>query len=285
MPELPEVEAIRRQVRDVVMGGRIRRTVVYRRDVVRDRSSRREGRLFTGHLGRSHVVDSVDRRGKQLVVGFSNGGGMVVRLEMSGRITLGDGSKRNPATAHQHLIWTIEPSQPSHGPIRMSFIDPRRFGGVYLFSSIEDCRERLLTGLGPEATSIQGIHLSERLGRTRRAVKAALLDQSVLAGVGNIYADEALHRSGVHPERSGRSISLVEAERLAAAIRSTLERAIRVGGSTLRDHVLPDGSPGGFVGEHEVYGRGGEPCLSCGQQLEVLQIASRSSTFCPRCQN
>ncbi|MDB4775766.1 bifunctional DNA-formamidopyrimidine glycosylase/DNA-(apurinic or apyrimidinic site) lyase [bacterium] len=284
MPELPEVEAIRRQVRRVVMGGRIHKAMVRRRDVVRDRSNHRKGRLFTKDLGRGQVVDSVERRGKQLLVGFSDGGGMVVRLGMSGRITLEDGSKRNPVVAHQHLVWMVESPRPSQSPIRMSFIDPRRFGGVYLFGSVEDCRERLLTGLGPEATSIPGTRLHERLGRTRRMVKAALLDQSVLAGVGNIYADEALHSAGVHPERTGQSISLVEAEKLAVAIRSTLKRAIQAGGSTLRDHVLPDGSPGAFVGEHRVYGRGGKPCLACGKELEMLQIASRSSIFCPRCQ-
>lgn len=284
MPELPEVEAVRRQVEGVVVGGVIKGVKVHRRDVVRDRSSRREGRLLSNHLGRDLTIDRVGRRGKQLMISFSNGGGMIIRLGMSGRIALEDGSTRNPAPPHQHLVWVI--GVPNH-PERqtwMSFIDPRRFGGVYLFASTEDCLGRLLTGLGPEATSIRGRQLGDLLGRTRRAVKAALLDQSVLAGIGNIYADEALHRAGLHPARPGDSISAPEATRLAAAIRSTLRIAIQAGGSTLRDHILPDGSSGAFIEKHQVYGRGGAPCHHCQQPLQVLQIASRTSTFCSTCQ-
>ncbi|MDA0294677.1 MAG: bifunctional DNA-formamidopyrimidine glycosylase/DNA-(apurinic or apyrimidinic site) lyase [Planctomycetota bacterium] len=284
MPELPEVEAIRRQIGCVVTGGLICMAKVQRRDVVRDRLGRREGRLSPDDLGRRRVIRDVDRRGKQLMISFSDGGGMIIRLGMSGRINLEDGSTRQSVFAHRHLVWMIESPNAPETKIRMSFIDPRRFGGVYLFTSAEDCQSRLLAGLGPEATSIQGRRLGGLLRRTRRAVKAALLDQAVLAGVGNIYADEALHRAGLHPARPGDSISSPEASRLAAAIRFTLRRAIQAGGSTLRDHVLPDGSAGVFVGQHQVYGRGGAPCLHCRHPLEVVQIASRTTTFCPKCQ-
>jgi formamidopyrimidine-DNA glycosylase len=284
MPELPEVEAVRRQVEGVVVGGVITRVQVHRRDVVRDRSGRREGRLAANHLGRGLTIDTVGRRGKQLMISFSNGGGMIIRLGMSGRITLEDGSTRNPAPPHRHLVLRMKVPNTPEKQTWMSFIDPRRFGGVYLFASIEDCLDRLLAGLGPEATSIRGRQLGDLLGCTRRAVKAALLDQSVLAGVGNIYADEALHRAGLHPARPGNSISPPEAARLAAAIRSTLRVAIQAGGSTLRDHILPDGSSGAFIEKHQVYGRGGAPCPHCQQALKVLQIASRTSTFCSTCQ-
>ena len=284
MPELPEVEAIRRQVQPVVTGGLVQGVTVHRRDVVRDRFRRREGRLSGDHVGRHQVVQSVGRRGKQLVIVFSNGGGMVIRLGMSGRITIEEALNRNPAPPHRHLVWTITPPKSPHKKIKLSFIDPRRFGGVYLFASVEDCQNRLLAGLGPEATSIRGRRLYELLGGTRRSLKAALLDQSVLAGIGNIYADEALHRAGLHPARTGDSISSSESTRLAAAIRSTLQIAIKAGGSTLRDHILPDGSSGRFIENHQVYGRGGSPCLRCESSLEVLTIAARTTIYCPTCQ-
>ena len=285
MPELPEVEAIRRQVQQVVAGGLIEKVRVHRRDVVRDRSARRKGRLSVDHVGQHQVIESVDRRGKQLVVLFSSSGGMIIRLGMSGRITIEEGLNRHPVPPHRHLVWTITPPKSSQKQIKMSFIDPRRFGGVYLFDSVEDCQSRLLTGLGPEATSIRGNRLHDLLGGTRRSLKAALLDQSVLAGIGNIYADEALHRAGLHPARTGDSISRPESTRLAAAIRSTLRVAIEAGGSTLRDHILPDGSSGRFIENHQVYGRGGSPCLGCQGPLEVLTIAARTTTFCPTCQH
>ena len=284
MPELPEVEAIRRQVQPVVTGGFIQGVKVHRRDVVRDRSRHREGRLSVDHVGRHQVIQSVGRRGKQLMIVFSNGGGMVIRLGMSGRITIEEGLTRNPLPPHRHLVWTITPPKRPQKKIKLSFIDPRRFGGVYLFASAEDCQNRLLAGLGPEATGIRGRRLHDLLGGTRRSLKAALLDQTVLAGIGNIYADEALHLAGLHPARSGDSISLAESTRLAAAIRSTLQVAIKAGGSTLRDHILPDGSSGGFIENHRVYGRGGSPCLRCQAPLEVLTIAARTTTYCPICQ-
>ena len=167
----------------------------------------------------------------------------------------------------------------------LEFIDPRRFGGIHLAHDAGDLEGRLLGRLGPEGVEITGPMLLERLGRTRRAVKTALLDQSVVAGVGNIYADESLHAARIHPSRPGSSITPAETDRLANAVRSVLVRAIDAGGSTIRDHRLPDGSEGGFATRLAVYGRAGSPCERCGATLRETRISARSSTWCPSCQH
>ena len=167
----------------------------------------------------------------------------------------------------------------------LEFIDPRRFGGIHLAHDVEDLEGRLLGRLGPEGVEITGPMLLERLGRTRRAVKTALLDQSVVAGVGNIYADESLHAARIHPSRLGSTITPSEADRLAKAVRGVLVRAIEAGGSTIRDHRLPDGSQGGFASRLAVYGRVGSACERCGDILQETRISARSTTWCPSCQH
>ncbi len=281
MPELPEVEAIRRRVEPVLVGGRVIRVEVARRDVVRDPEGHRRGRFEPALLGLGGVIDSVDRRGKQLVVGFTPEGGLVIRLGMSGRLDLVEASGRRPRPAHRHVVWTVETETGRH---RLEFIDPRRFGGVHLARDREDLRTRLLGSLGPEATHVTGPVLHARLTSTSRAVKVALLDQSVVAGVGNIYADESLHAAGIHPECPGRSLDPMASDRLAAALRRIMARAIDRGGSTIRDHRLPDGSAGDFASELAVYGRGGESCPACGTTLAETRLAMRGTTWCPTCQ-
>lgn len=283
MPELPEVEAIRRRIRPLLAGARIERCVVDRRDVVRDPDGGRAGRIDRRLLGTDRTIRTVDRRGKQLILRFADDGGLVVRLGMSGRIDLRPATDRRRVPDHRHVLWTVV--SPDRGRHRLEFIDPRRFGGVHLARSRSDLEARLLGDLGPEGLEISGQALHGRLVRTVRAVKTALLDQSVVAGVGNIYADESLHAARIHPARPGRSIEPDEADRLAGAIRSVLLRAIEAGGSTIRDHRLPDGSSGGYAASLAVYGRGGEPCLVCGSILQESRFSMRSSTWCPTCQH
>ncbi|MEE2972098.1 MAG: bifunctional DNA-formamidopyrimidine glycosylase/DNA-(apurinic or apyrimidinic site) lyase [Planctomycetota bacterium] len=281
MPELPEVEAIRRTLAPELIGASIHRVRIQRRDVVRDRTGRRRGRLDPVHLGDGLRIDRVDRRGKQLILGFENGSGLVLRLGMSGRVDLWSGRiGRTPP--HRHAVWVLQSDHRSER--RLAFVDPRRFGGIHLYGSSSDLEDRLLGGLGPEATSIDSRELQARLGRTTRAIKIALLDQSLIAGLGNIYVDEALHRARINPTGRADRLDSPRIVDLARCVRTILRRAIDAGGSTLRDHRLPSGEEGGYRDAHQVYGRGTSPCPRCGTSLIEIRLAARSTTFCPSCQ-
>lgn len=282
MPELPEVEAIRRHLATKVMGVGIQCVTVHRRDVVRDAFGRRRGRIDAGSLGVGRRIEDVDRRGKQLILRIEGGVAIVIRLGMSGRVDLHPSGTRIQ-TPHRHVVWTVAPIGSSHR-CRMEFVDPRRFGGVHLATDAEDLDRRLLATLGPEAHLIDVRTLESRLARTNRAIKVALLDQKLIAGIGNIYADEALFGAGLHPTQPAATLTQCQVERLARQIRWVLQAAIEAGGSTIQSHSLPDGRAGTFAEVHRVYGRAGRPCRACGATLRHLVLAARSTTFCPQCQ-
>lgn len=283
MPELPEVEAVRRQLASSILDRTVERVRVHRRDVIRDANGRRRGLIAKEQLGVDRVIRRIGRRGKQLIIDFDGDHGLVVRLGMSGRIEVGAVGPRRSVPPHRHVAWTLA-GDSGRPALRMEFIDPRRFGGVHLFESPEDRDQRVLRRLGPEATLVDGKALGKQLKASRRAIKAALLDQQVIAGVGNIYADESLFRSGIRPDRPACDLSGPELGRLARAIRTTLDHAIDAGGTTLRDHRLPDGTAGTFTSGHLAYGRSGHPCTRCGRLMTGCTITGRSTTWCESCQ-
>ena len=283
MPELPEVEAVRRQLAASILDRKVERVRVHRRDVIRDPNGRRRGRLEDRQLGVDRTIRRVDRRGKQLIIQFDDEQGLVLRLGMSGRVEVGDAARRRRIPPHRHVAWTITGTM-GRPALRMEFIDPRRFGGVHLYESPEDRDQRVLGNLGPEATGIDGKALGERLKASRRSIKAVLLDQQAIAGIGNIYADESLFRSGIRPERPASDLNDQDLDRLAASIRTTLDHAIEAGGTTLRDHRLPDGSAGTFGSGHLAYGRSGQPCMRCQTPMTGCIVAGRSTTWCGSCQ-
>ena len=164
------------------------------------------------------------------------------------------------------------------------FRDPRRFGGLWCYASRESMEAERWSRLGPDALSIDARTLSKRLGRTRRAIKAALLDQRLLAGLGNIYADEILFAARIHPLSRSASIPPAHCRRLAETIRRVLRQAITAGGSTLRDYVDGQGRPGTYVLRHLVYGRRGKPCARCRRPLRSRPVAQRTTVYCPSCQ-
>ena len=174
----------------------MRRVAIHRRDVIRDLQGRRRGRIDPTLMGAGRRIESMDRRGKQLILRFSGGSAALIRLGMSGRVDLQPHGSRS-APPHRHVVWMLRTSEGAR--VRMEFIDARRFGGVHIAASHADLQNRLLARLGPEAHQIDGEELLERLHRTTRSIKVAILDQTVLAGVGNIYADEALFQSKIHP--------------------------------------------------------------------------------------
>lgn len=263
MPELPEVEVTRRALLPLVRGRRIERIVHADPGRYRD-TERAEGRRVLG----------IGRRGKFLLFELEGAWLLVVHLGMSGGFRLAK-------TPHTRVVFELEDRT-------LYFHDPRRFGRIWAIPEAERCRVPLLCRLGPEPwdPAFTPEYLWRRLKASRRPVKAILLDQTVVAGLGNIYADEALFRAGVRPTRRGHRIRRAEAERLHGAIPRVLEEAIQAGGSTLKDQSYrrPDDRIGYFQLKLSVYGREGEPCPVCGTPIRRTVIQGRSAYYCPRCQ-
>lgn len=276
MPELPEVETIRRNLNEAVSGLSISAVEVrsphclaMETEFAPDLFAHAlEGRSFTGF----------DRRGKYLLARLSGGAALAVHLRMTGRLVHVPAGAPEPAglsPRHVHLILHL-----SDGG-RLIFYDPRKFGRVHL--------GRLpggLQALGPEPLDpgfTAGVLAGILRGR-RAGVKAVLLNQAALAGLGNIYADEALHRAGIHPARRADRLSRREVERLWVAVRAVLSEAILHRGTTFSDYRDGRGEPGGFAALLQVYGREGRPCRRCGRAIERIKVAGRSSRFCPGCQ-
>lgn len=287
MPELPEVEQTRSSIAPMLIGRRIARVRLARRDVLtlpgepaggwsRQRTPAAPRRYRPEHLLAGATVHAVDRHGKQIAIRASDGRALVVQLGMSGSLRGLEAGDKGPAD-HVHATWWLDDGR------RMVFRDPRRFGGLTALPDAEglDARWR---SLGPDALAITGEALRERLAGTARAIKAALLDQATVAGVGNIYADESLFRAGVHPETAGGLLDAASADRLAQAVREVLHAAVQAGGSTLRDFHDAHGVSGAYQAEHAVYGRGGQACVRCGSTLATARIAQRTTVWCPICQ-
>jgi formamidopyrimidine-DNA glycosylase len=272
MPELPEVETIRHGIAARI-GIRIASVEVRRADII---AGLPESTTESHHaLLAGNTIRSLLRRGKQLAIESASGRIVLVQLGMSGQLCTQTAGA--PLSSHTHVVWTFEDGK------RMTFRDPRRFGGITLLESRE-ALEAHWSSLGPDALEIGHEALAQTCRHTRRTVKAVLLDQRVLAGVGNIYADESLFLAGVRPRRSAHKLTHAELERLAAAIRSVLDEAVKARGSTLRDYVNAEGEPGQAQANHRVYGRAGEPCLKCGTTLRKVLVAQRTTVFCPGCQ-
>jgi formamidopyrimidine-DNA glycosylase len=279
MPELPEVETVRRGLVPVLEGRRLARVAQNRPDLRWPFPERFAERL-TGR-----TVARLGRRSKYLLADLDGGETLIVHLGMSGRIlvrgaTLGEFVHvAGHIPAHDHVVFETEDGATA------TFNDARRFGAMDLWPTEALDRHRLLAGLGPEplGDAFCAAYLAGRLEGRRTPIKAALLDQRVVAGLGNIYVCEALHRAGIAPARLAGSLSLARIATLAAAIRQTLEEAIAAGGSSLRDHRQANGELGYFQHAFRVYGREGAPC-ACGGVVTRLVQSARSSFFCPACQ-
>ena len=278
MPELPEVETVMRGRAARLEGRRLTRVAVNRADMRWPFPPGLVDRM-TGAR-----VASFRRRGKYILMRLDGGDSVLLHLGMSGRIVLSP-ARPNFAPAHEHL--TLETDDGTH----LGFVDPRRFGGVDLVRTDEEDAHRLLAGMGPEPLDpdFTPAVLSAGLAGRRTPLKAALLDQSVVAGLGNIYVSEALFRARLSPRRMAGSVPGIRAGRLVPAIRETLTDAIAAGGSSLRDYVQPDGELGYFQHAWKVYGREGERCEACPGPpicagIRRLVQSGRSSFYCPRLQ-
>ena len=277
MPELPEVETVRRGLAPVLVGRRIERMEIRRRDLRLPIPDGVEDRL-TGRR-----IDALERRAKFLLVNLSGGESLIVHLGMSGRFRIFEGTPP-PPERHDHVIIAIE------GGASVVFNDPRRFGMMVPVPTAEVETHPLLAALGPEplGAEFEAEVLSARLAGRRSPIKAALLDQAVVAGLGNIYVCEALFRAGISPRRRADTIGSKKAVRLVSAIRDVLAEAIAAGGSSLRDHRQPSGELGYFQHRFAVYDRAGEPCPDCDCDLSAsggirrIVQAGRSTFYCAR---
>jgi formamidopyrimidine-DNA glycosylase len=287
MPELPEVQCLRRSLEPHLLGRTITRAVLCRRDIC----ELFEGRKATpAHLLEGLTIDRLDRRGKQLAMISREGPLLLVHLGMTGQMVFspsplrgGRGGGDRTREAHIHAHWTLEHNGTRAG--HLHFRDPRRFGGLWTFPSMATLLDHRWSQLGPDALTISPDQLAEALKESRRYVKAALLDQGALAGVGNIYADESLFQAGIRPTRLASALKPAEIESLAAAIRQSLSSSIATGGSTLRDYRDANGRAGTTQLTHAVYGRAREPCIRCGAKLKSAEVAQRTTVWCPRCQH
>ncbi|MEE2526726.1 bifunctional DNA-formamidopyrimidine glycosylase/DNA-(apurinic or apyrimidinic site) lyase [Hyphobacterium sp. HN65] len=286
MPELPEVETVRRGLEPVMTGRRILHAENRRPDLRFPFPERFSERL-TGQ-----IVERLERRAKYLLFRLSGGETLLSHLGMSGRYTIHAGQKalkpgefvHAPPTheKHDHAVFDMD------GGARIVFNDPRRFGFMVMFPTGKEDAVPFLRDLGPEPNSnaFSAPFLRERLAGKAAPLKAALLDQHVVAGLGNIYVCEALHRSGLSPRRKARSVGPERAERLALAVRNVIDEAIMAGGSSLKDFASANSELGYFQHSFLVYGREGEDCrkAGCGGQIRRIVQSGRSTFFCPVCQ-
>lgn len=270
MPELPEVETTLRGIAPFVEGN-----VIVRVDV-------RNGNLrwpvpkdISVHI-QGNRVEAVFRRAKYLLFKFA-GGHLMVHLGMSGRLRLVSGEA--PFEKHDHLDFRLD------NGMCLRFTDPRRFGSV-LWVEGDPNQHKLLASLGPEplAPELDVDYLYHRSRGKTAPIKTFLMDSHVLVGVGNIYANEALFKSGIAPTRAAGKISRAGYQKLLENIRTVLQQAIEAGGTTLRDFVNGEGKPGYFQQQLSVYGRGGMACVRCGAVLREIRLGQRSTVYCPKCQ-
>ena len=285
MPELPEVETVRRGLEPVLVGARLTRVRQNRPDLRFPFPDRFAGRLDGA------VVERIDRRAKYLLARLSTGETWVTHLGMTGRFTL-DGEQLGEFEAaapiagkHEHLsLCAVRGGVTT----RVGFADARRFGFMGLISTDQVEAHAWFAGLGPEplGNGFSGAHLAEAFAGKKQSIKVSLLDQRIVAGLGNIYVCEALYRARISPLMAAGKVSKPRLERLAAVVRDVLNEAILAGGSTLKDFANADGGQGYFQHRFDVYGREGKPCAGegCAGVVRRTVQGGRSTFWCPSCQ-
>jgi len=274
VPELPEVETVRRRLEPVLVGRRFDHVEIFDSRLTRPHDPLVVAAELTGER-----VRAVDRRGKYLVVRFESGRALLIHLRMTGSLRhVGAGSAAE-ADPHRRAVVTLDDGSD------LVYRDVRRFG-TWLLTEPDELEPYLEARLGgePLAPAFTTRRLGEALANRRAPVKAAILDQRRLAGVGNIYADEALWRARVHPLRPAGELGEDELRALHRGIRAALKAGIARQGATLRDYRTPDGSSGRMQHEFKVYGREGEPCERCGHPIEKIRAGGRGTWLCPSCQ-
>lgn len=269
MPELPEVETVVRDLRPLLVGHTIRGISRGPKSLRKTWSPVWEAVII------GQTITAVNRRGKWILVELRQGL-LMVHLGMTGQFTVQP--RTNATESHTHLVFQLSEQTD------LRFRDIRRFGSVTYFPDSASWEAFLADKLGPEPWDMPLDQWREALERTNRNLKAILLDQTIMAGVGNIYADESCHAAKLNPQRTGKSLTATEAKRLLDKVRAVLTKAIESRGSTIRNYVGGSGLEGGYQDEFQVYGRTGLACLRCQVPIECIRLAGRSTHFCPVCQ-
>ncbi|MEW6171929.1 MAG: DNA-formamidopyrimidine glycosylase [Bacillota bacterium] len=272
MPELPEVETIRRQLNDKITGLTIIDCAVYLEKTVRKPSPE----VFRNQI-RGRKILGVSRRGKYLLFSLDGGYSLIVHLRMTGQLIWENDTE--PLPRHTHLVFHLD-----RGRLRLT--DLRQFARVSLLAA-EECKKQAgLDKLGPEPleSEFSENYLAAVLQKSRRRLKPLLLEQQTVAGVGNIYADESLYRAGLHPNRVASDLSIREASALYSAIKEVLQEGIAHRGTSLRNYVDADGREGTHQDFLKVHGRAGRPCPRCNTPVQKIRLGGRGTYFCPECQ-
>jgi len=273
VPELPEVETVRIRLEPKLVGRTFERVRIDDPRLVRPYEPMEVAAELEGER-----VEALERRGKYLIVRFSSGRSLLIHLRMTGSLRHGAAGSLEDDPYRRAVVRLDDGSD-------VAYRDVRRFGTWLLLEPGElEPYLDLRLGAEPLAGAFTPSGLAERLAGRRAPVKAALLDQRTLAGMGNIYVDEALWRARIHPLRPAGDLAPAEVKRLHPAIRASLEAGLERQGSTLRDYRLPDGESGSMQDEFKVYGRAGEPCDRCGTPIEKTRAGGRGTWYCPRCQ-
>ncbi|MBM7554994.1 DNA-formamidopyrimidine glycosylase [Thalassobacillus pellis] len=274
MPELPEVETVRQTLRQLVLGKQIEQVTVLWENIVKLPV---EKEAFTDML-LGQTIREIDRKGKFLIIHFDEIS-MVSHLRMEGKYGVYPAGE--PVKKHTHIIFRFNDGT------ELRYNDVRKFGTMHLFPKGQERVEKPLIKLGPDPfdEAFTNVYLYERLQRTSRSVKTALLDQHIVAGLGNIYVDETLFRAGIHPERQANNLTLDEAASIRQAAIETLDEAVAQGGTTIRSYLNSQGQMGMFQQRLFVYGKENEPCRNCGSVIEKTRVGNRGTHFCRSCQS
>jgi formamidopyrimidine-DNA glycosylase len=290
VPELPEVEVTRRQIEPRLVGRRIARVETTKPSYFFLTPPAKLRKALPGRR-----TDTLERRGKYLIAGLDDGSRLLLHLGMTGQLfTAGAASVRLlSASVRASLAPEAQPSftPDAHTHLRLHFDDggpavlfrdTRKFGKVQLLAPEEDSER--LRRLGTDALALSGAALFDATRGRAVAIKTLLLDQAIVAGSGNIYADESLFLAGVRPKRAARKVTRAECDAIVAGMQQVMLRSIETGGSSISDYVSPNGTDGAYQDERKVYARTGEPCPKCGTAIRRLVLGARSSHFCPSCQ-
>lgn len=272
MPELPEVETVVRNLHNRIVGARIEKVELIMPKVI----SRPDPVTFT-KLIEGREITGIGRRGKYILISLTGDLVLVIHLRMTGQLVFNPTPQ--PYPKHTHLVLHL-----SNGHLR--FTDLRRFGRFWLVPADELDTVSGLKDLGvePLTPAFRIKEFCDVLSRRKQKIKALLLDQSLIAGMGNIYTDEALFRSRIHPERQAAEVSMKEARALFRAVKAILNEGIAFGGTSVRDYVDAEGNEGRFQDMLRVYGKKGQSCPRCGEPIRRIKAAGRGTYFCPRCQ-